>query len=632
MSRSADPARRRAARIWLRTLGTAAALLLVLLPARPAAAHAVLIESQPASGTTVAAAPRVALLRFSEDISPEFSAASLLDSTGRTVDGTRIATDRRGPRQLALQLPRLAPGTYGISWRVLAEDDGHTTGGVVVFTVGSPSPGAPALRASAPGDGTPPQDIVRRWLGLCLLAGLIGALAVAAVVLRPAGAAAAEPVRVAVDEARRRALTLAAGAGGLAAVVGGADVAVQTYRSGPLGLSTAVTLLSDTRWGHLWVAREVVLLALAALAAALRSPARVPDRRGTAAWAAVGLLVSAAVTVEALGGHAASVRPARAVAVAAVAVHALTACLWLGGVVALAVVLARRGGSAAGRGDLLRAVGHRFTALAAVGVALVVATGLYSAGREVGSVRALIDTTYGRLLIAKGVLLAVAGGLGLVNALRLHRRLVARPAAPPSRRLLAAEAAAGVALLLLAGALVETPPSRQSTAPDGGTVTAVTRSGSVADVVVSVTITPNRPGTNGFTVLAASSRRPPPAQIEDVTVELDRASAAVPLREIEPDRYFGTGDLSGPGVVQATVVIHRGAARLTVPLRWSVPTPAASPPQSGDRLAPITNVAAVVVLGVLAVLAGLRLTAVRRRRSVAVPADEAEQRIREGVR
>ncbi|MFU8874369.1 copper resistance protein CopC [Micromonospora sp. SL4-19] len=627
MSRSGDPARRPAARIWLRLLGVAGALLVALLPAQPAAAHAVLIESQPANGTTLTRVPRVALLRFSEDISPEFSNASLLDSTGRTVQGARIATDRRDPRQLVLELPRLAPGTYGIAWRVLAEDDGHTTGGVVVFTVGNRPPGGPALQAFESGDDTPAHDVVRRWLGLCLLAGLIGGLAVAAVVLRPVGTAAAEPVRVAVEQARRRALTLAAAAGGLAAVVGGADLAVQTYRSGPLGHSAALTLLSDTRWGNLWLAREAVLLALAALAVALRSAARV---RGPAPWAAAGLLVSVAVTVEALGGHAAALGPARTVAVAAVAVHALTACLWLGGVVTLAVVLARSGGPAARWGDLLRAVGYRFTVLAAVGVAFVVATGLYSAGREVESVSALIDTSYGRLLIAKGVLLSLAGGLGLVNADRLHGRSAARSAAPPSRRLLAAEAAAGVVLLLLAGALVETPPSRQSTTPGADVSTAVTES--VDDVVVSLTVTPNRPGTNGLTLLAASSRRPPPAEIEGVDVELAGGSTAVPLREIEPGRYFGTADLPGPGPVQATAVIHRGGARLAVPLTWSVPPPADTPQRPRDRLAPIANAVAAVVLGVLAVLAGWRLTAARRRRPVAAPTSEIKQKIRENVR
>ncbi|MET8311910.1 copper resistance protein CopC [Micromonospora sp. NPDC005173] len=628
MSRCGDPARVRAARICLRLLGVAAAILVVLLPARPAAAHAVLIESQPANGTTVTEAPRVALLRFSEDISPEFSTASLLDSAGRTVEGAHTAADRRDPRQLALQLPTLTPGTYGVAWRVLAEDDGHTAGGVVVFTVGNRPPGGPAPQAFESGEDVPAPDVVRRWLGLCLLAGLIGGLAVAAVVLRPVGAAA-EPVRVAVDQARRRALTLAAAAGGLAAVVALADLVVQTYRSGPFGLSTAVSLLSDTRWGHLWLAREGALLALAAVAVALRSPTRAPHTGG---WAAVGLLVSVAVTVEALGGHAASLGPARAVAVAAVAVHVLTACLWLGGVAALAVVLARPGGEAAGRGKLLKAVGHRFTALAAVGVALVVATGLYSAGREVESVRALVGTTYGRLLITKGVLLSVAGGLGLVNAARVRGRWGARFAAPPSRRLLAAEATAGVVLLLLAGALVETPPSRQSPASVADVPIPVTRNGSSGDVVVSLTITPNRPGTNGFTVLAASSRRPPPAQVGSVTVELDGGSTAVPLREIEPGRYFGTGQLSGPGVVRVTAVIRRGGARLTVPVEWSVPPAAVSPPRSRDVLTPIANTGAAIVIGVLVVLAGWRLTAVRRRRPAATPTGQIEQRIPEDVR
>jgi copper transport protein len=161
---------------------------------------------------------------------------------------------------------------------------------------------------------------------------------------------------------------------------------------------------------------------------------------------------------------------------------------------------------------------------------------------------------------------------------------------------------------------------------------AVTQGKSVGDIVVSATVTPNRPGANGFAVLAASSRRPPPAEIDGVAVELDRGSTAVPLREIEPGRYFGTGDLSGPGVVRATVVIHRGGARLAVPLEWSVPPPAVSSPRSRDGLAPIANAAAAVVIGVLAVLAGWRLMAARRRWPVAVPTGEIDQSRREKVR
>jgi copper transport protein len=675
-------------RTLLRLLGVAGMVILALLPAGPAAAHAVLVESQPANGATVARAPETVVLRFSEDITARFSSASLLDSAGRTVAGARIARDRSGPRLLVLDLPALPEATYGVDWRVLAEDDGHTTGGVVVFTVGNPpqSPGGPAFQALDTGSGTPPQDVARRWLGLCLLAGLIGGLAFAGLVLRPTAADPDEAARAAVGHARRRVLGLAATAGALASVAGILDLVAQAGRSDAAGPSALATLVFDTRWGHLWTTREAALVALAALALALRASAGAPDRGDRARWTVAGLVVLLLVTVEALGGHAASVGPAQTAAIAA---HALTACVWLGGVAALVAVGAVSGGpavplpapgpsdgaenpgpcgavllpapgpsdgaenpgpsgavplpapgpsdgaenpgpSGAGLAALLRLVRGRFTVLAAVSLGLVVATGLYSAGREVGSTRALVDTSYGRVLILKGALLLVAGGLGLANAARLHgwSRLAGRP----SRRLVSIEAAAGVVLLLLAGILTETPPARDLP-PPAAAAAAVTRTGAADDLVVSVSVTPNRPGPNGFTVLAVSGRRPPPAPVDDITLVLDGGSGAVALRAIEPGRYFGTGDLPSAGVVRATAVVRRGGARLTLPVEWSVaPAATAQPAPSGDGLAPVANALAVTVIGILLALAAWRVAAARRRRRVAVPEAETAQAIPQEVR
>jgi copper transport protein len=619
----------RLARAVLRLLGAAAALLLVVLPAEPAAAHAVLVASQPANGGAVAQAPREVLLRFSEDVSRRFSTASLLDGAGRTLPGARLATDRGGPRLVVLQVPALVDGTYGVAWRVLAEDDGHTTSGVVVFTVGTApqSPGGQALQASVAGDGTLPQDVARRWLGLCLLAGLIGGLAFAALVLRPPDAAQDAPVRAAVDGARRRVLSLAAGAGGLAALAGLADLGFQAARSGATTPAGLVGLLADTRWGHLWGTREAVLAVLAGLAFALRTPGRAPGRMDSARWGLAAALVAILSTVEALGGHAASVGPARMAAVAAVAAHALAACVWLGGVACLALVVARPG---VGRSAMLRVVGGRFTVLAVAGVGLVVATGIYSAGREVASAGALVHTSYGRLLLAKAAVLLVAGALGLASAARLHgwpRRL----AGPPRRRLIAAEAAVGVALLLVAAALVETPPPRPA-APSAGAET-VTRSGTIEDIVVSVSVTPNRPGANGFTVVAVSGRRPPPAPMQEVRLELDGATA-IPLREVGPGRYFATGELAAPGVVRAAVVVRRAGVRLTVPVQWSVPAaarPVAAGP-AGGGLAPAANALVGVVFVVLLALAVWRADAGRRRRVRPAAAPESQQKIPEDVR
>jgi methionine-rich copper-binding protein CopC len=136
-------------RPWRRrslTLLAGAVLWLVLL-AYPAAAHAVLVGSEPADGVTLARAPGTVRLYFNEDISPRFSSARLVDRSGRTVAGTRVITARGDPRLLVLELPVLETGAYGVLWQVLAEYDGHTTSGAVVFSVGG-APGEYRCHAS----------------------------------------------------------------------------------------------------------------------------------------------------------------------------------------------------------------------------------------------------------------------------------------------------------------------------------------------------------------------------------------------------------------------------------------------------------------------------------------------------
>jgi copper transport protein len=652
MSWSGEAARGQARRRWPRLLAVAGVLLAVVLPARPAAAHAVLVESQPATGAVLARAPQVVLLRFSEDVSARFSSASLLDGTGRPVAGSRVAPDRGGHRRLAVELPALGQGTYGVAWRAFTEDDGHTTSGIVVFTVGSGARPADAAALAAGDSGSMrPLDAARRWLGLCLLAALIGGLAFAGVVLRPtaaalrptaAGAAArpfaavaqpfaavAQPFAAAVERARARVLTLAGGAGVLAALVGIGELVSHTRRTAAGSSATVVTdMLTGTRWGHLWIGREAALVALAAVAAALRSTDRAPHRRrAPALWLAAVVLITTMVTLEALGSHAMALESARGVAVVAVAVHTLTACVWLGGVAALALVVAPRGEPGAGREAMVRAYGGRFAALAVVSVGLVVATGLYGAGRQVGSASALVHTAYGRALLVKGLLLVLLGGLGLVNAVRLRGPAPARPAASPSRRLLVIEAGVGVALLFLAGMLVETAPSRVSATPRPAAQTDVTRTGSVADLVVSVSVTPNRPGANGFTIVAASGRRPEPAPIESVTLDLAGAAGTdrLALQEIEPGRYFGTGNVAGPELVRATVVVHRAGVDLTVAVEWSVPPAPAGPASPRDRFAPIVDGLALLVIVVMAVTAARWVLATRRRRTPAGLAPEIER-------
>jgi len=606
-------------------LGATAAMLVL---AQPASAHANLVRSDPANGSVLAHAPGVARLWFSEEISPEFSTARIVDRTGAVITGARAEAGGGDPRQLTVALPGLGTGTYGLVWQVLAEDDGHKTSGVVVFTVGGAAAAAGTITAAASagpaGTAAAPGGVLLRWLGLCALAGLAGCLAVAGPVLGRARAAGTpDTVAVGVRLARRRLLAVAAGCAVAAGAVGVITLAEEGQRAAGAGAERAlgqavVDLLTGTRWGHLWLAREIALIALVAVILAIRSRLGEPvTRRSAIAPALAAALVFAVAWVEALGSHSAALESARTAAVAAYSLHVLTALLWLGALPALVLVLWPRVPGLAPR-EVVRACRGPFSTLLVISVTVLVVTGLYGAGRQVAEPGQLLSTTYGRTLLLKTALLAVVGGLGLANSALLHGRRLAGPgrapgAAAPSRRLIVAEALAGAVLLAAAGLLAETSPPRTA-APPAPLAEPQAYDTTVRDLVVSVSATPNRPGVNGFTVIAASSRRPPPAPIDQLMLRIGR-SETLPLRQIEPGRYFGTGRLDSAGPITIIADVRRAGERLTVTVPWRV-SPKARPPavaQQKHPLAPYANAAALCVL-LLALSAGVGLSVVRRRR------------------
>jgi copper transport protein len=148
-----------------------------------------------------------------------------------------------------------------------------------------------------------------------------------------------------------------------------------------------------------------------------------------------------------------------------------------------------------------------------------------------------------------------------------------------------AAAAIAVAVLVLVGAgiLPRTAPAAGSvpgTAPLPSP--ARTTGATVADLVVTVSAAPNRPGPNEFTVQVASSRRPPPAPVDGV--QLDVGAGRQPLEPAGAGVYTGTGQLPSAGTIRLTVQVHRAGRRLTVPLGWSVGP--AAPPATGPPAGP----------------------------------------------
>jgi copper transport protein len=230
---------------------------------------------------------------------------------------------------------------------------------------------------------------------------------------------------------------------------------------GSLGSGETWAALPPVEYG---VTAAVVLGTLAAV----RLLGTGEPARGRAVAAGGAALLAAGAP--ALTGHTRAATP-ELLAIAADVVHLLAGSVWLGGLLALLLVLP----DLAGRGALGAEVVARFSAYAAGVLVALGVTGAFLAWRIVASWSALVETGYGRLLLAKiaVVLLVVAGAAW--NRTRLVPQLVAadrrrdrRSGASVVVRATGVEVGALVLALLLTGLLVDRSPEAAAEPPRAG--------------------------------------------------------------------------------------------------------------------------------------------------------------------
>lgn len=102
----------------------------------PAAwAHAFLDHASPPVGSTVQASPPEIKLWFTQELEPAFSAVRVeQDGGGKRVDKDDAKVDADVATLLQVSLPKLQPGRYRVTWRVLSVDT-HVTEGDFTFDV-----------------------------------------------------------------------------------------------------------------------------------------------------------------------------------------------------------------------------------------------------------------------------------------------------------------------------------------------------------------------------------------------------------------------------------------------------------------------------------------------------------------
>ncbi len=417
---------------WLLATGLAVIVPALGWPAQPAEAHAILTQASPQQGSVVKAAPEQVMLRFNEAIQVIPGRTQVIGP-----DGKRVNVGDPVPQQNGMTI-KLRPadrplGTYLVSYRIVSADS-HPISGAFTFSVGAPSASAP----SAPDEGVDPAvqtaTAVSKFFGYGGLTLAVG------------------PVLFLALWFRRRSLVTMARAGlGVVAASTLAAIWLQAPASsgaGPFDVSAGELGQVLTSSFGIILAVRLILLGVAAWLVP-----RVRRHAGRGPTAVLVALVVAILVTWPLTGHPAA-SPFAWLLVVADTVHLAGMAVWLGGLVVLTTVVLRRAET-----RQLRLILPSWSRWAAISVYWLVAAGVLQAVVQTGSVEALFDSGYGRLLLIKTGLLAVVLGVAAWS-----RRLVQRGAsvATTSRLRRATAAEVGITALVLAATavLVQTNPGR----------------------------------------------------------------------------------------------------------------------------------------------------------------------------
>ncbi|WP_423723619.1 cytochrome c oxidase assembly protein [Arthrobacter zhangbolii] len=193
------------------------------------------------------------------------------------------------------------------------------------------------------------------------------------------------------------------------------DVSGLPLSGDPTYTSGLASFLTDFATGRAWLAVSIIAAVVTALSFGVRSLNML---------AFTGILAAGALLPTALIGHSAG-GDDHSAAVNSIGLHLLGVCLWIGGIIVLAVI-SRQLGSITG------VVLTRFSALAGFTFALVFLSGVVNASLRITSPDQLA-TEWGALVITKAALTLLLGLLGLMHRRWIIPRLAgANPARTPS--------------------------------------------------------------------------------------------------------------------------------------------------------------------------------------------------------
>lgn len=405
----------------------ALSLAIIIVAAEPAYPHAAIIDSDPADGAVIAVPPVRVALDFNEPVSP--LVLNLIRPGGAR---TALDTYELRDRTLEIRMPDdLKNGTHALAWRVTSSD-GHPVGGSLLFSIGAPS--AALAVADNVSDATIRMAIWLAKLGLYigLFIGIGGAFALSSLFPHT------RPGKCGV---------LAALSTGIGAAVGSIGLqGLDALGVGPMMLSDP-NVWRTGLYSSLGTSSLVALTALFAATASLMM-AR-PTGRIVSALALLGMGLSLVAT-----GHASAAEP-QWLTRPTVFLHGLGIAFWAGALLPLGVAIHQRTEDAA--------IGlARFSRTIPFLLAGLIICGLILATIQVERPEALLETSYGRILIVKLSLLSAVLAIAAFNRWKLSEQAAEEDSSGVRKlaRSIMAETLIIVLILGVAATWRFTPPPR----------------------------------------------------------------------------------------------------------------------------------------------------------------------------
>jgi copper transport protein len=484
------------------------------MSAGTAQGHATLLQTDPTAGSRISDAPRTIRLSFDERVERVFNSVSVVDSQGRRVDDGQSQVVGEGD-VVEVGLKPLEPGQYVVLWKVNSVD-GHQVQGRFGFGFQATAPSEEQVEHPL----VPEQEsvwkiytIIVKWFGLAAMAIWLGGMFFLRGITLPLldasrdvdrhRAIANAVVRFSPEIVWKAALLYLCLE--FLSLIGQAVTFTDLPLIHAVAPSALVTVLMATNYGQWWAVRFLAALVLAGLSiwqcrrfAVVQNMPRSDSRRAALLPIASAVLGSLVLLTIPLSGHAHVVPRYTLLAVGCDWAHLAATMIWIGGLIHLSLAVWSADIESANGLEILGDLTRRFSRIARICVAVLLATGIYNAWLHMPNWISFLSTAYGRVLLIKLTLIVPILIIGALNLRRVLPALAgfakhldrARTWAGRFQSLIRAESVLAVVLLGVVAVLTTLPPS---SAVASGPINIVKR---VQDWNVSLRLEPNRLGKN----------------------------------------------------------------------------------------------------------------------------------------